>query len=244
MSALKITAEEIAMVGVLPSLHPRPNGTNLNKLEQDLVGNLSTVPLYQSTNEGYGRMVEDPTIFALQCPTPWAAWPDPELHRVVDSSLNTARQTDVLIQYNFKSGVYKSNKHVKAAVIGGLNLSVPAAYKKVTGGGVGTHMYRTADDPREIIRKLRHLCGQLSPKERETMDNKWSAPWNTAMPIEHYFKVLGEMFILATKSPPEFSMGQIVETVKTAIEKCELFQSHLNEWSQFTVPNQDWTNMK
>ena len=27
------------------------------------------------------------------------------------------------------------------------------------------------------------------------------------------------------------------------MEKCGLFQSHLNEWSQFTQGHQDWTNM-
>ena len=99
MRAQKITAEKaIAMVGVLPSLHPRPNGTNLNKLEQDLAENLSTVPSYQSTDEGYGRMVEDPTIFALRCPTPWVVWPDLGPHRVVDPSLNTAGQANALVQ--------------------------------------------------------------------------------------------------------------------------------------------------
>jgi hypothetical protein len=70
-------------------------------------------------------------------------------------SLNTAGQVDALVQYNFKNGEYKSNKHVKAAVIGGLNLAIQLAYWKVTGGGVGTQMYRTTDEPREIIRKLR-----------------------------------------------------------------------------------------
>ena len=186
MSEPKITADKaIAIVCVLPSLHPRPKGTNLNKLERDLVKKLSTVPLYQSTDKGYGGMVEDPTIYALRCPTPWVAWPDPYPHRVVDPPLNTAGQADSLVPYNFKSGVYESNEHAKAAVIGGLNLMVPSAYRKVTGGGVGTRMYQAMDDQWEIIRKLWQLYGQLSPKERETMDNKWSTPWNTALPIEH-----------------------------------------------------------
>ena len=47
------------MVGVLPSLHPRPSGTHLNKLKRDLVEKLSSVPSYQSIDEGYGGMVED-----------------------------------------------------------------------------------------------------------------------------------------------------------------------------------------
>ena len=66
MSAPKITDEKtIAMVGVLPSLHPRPNGTHLNKLERDLVEKLSSVASYQLKDEGYGGMVDDPTMYAL-----------------------------------------------------------------------------------------------------------------------------------------------------------------------------------
>ena len=101
MSAQKITAEKAtALVGVLPSLHQQPNGTNLNKLERDLVEKLSSVPSHQSTDEGYGGMVEDPTMFALRCKTPWVAWPDPGPHRVVNPSLNTAGQAGALVQYN------------------------------------------------------------------------------------------------------------------------------------------------
>ena len=76
------------------------------------------------------------------------------------------------------------------------------------------------------------------------MDNKWSASWNTAMPSTRYFKELEEMFILATKYPPELTMGQMVGKAKTAMERGELFRSHLNKWSQFTLPNHDWTIMK
>ena len=173
------------MVSVLPSPHPRPNGTYLNKLEQDLVEKLSSVPLYQSTDKGYGGMTNEPTIYPLGCPAPWIVWPNPGPHRVVDPSLNTVGQADVLVQYNFMSGVYESNEHARAAVIRGLNLVVSSAYRKVTGGGVGTQMYRTTDDPREIICKLWRVYGQLIPRERNTMYNKRSVPWNTAMPIKH-----------------------------------------------------------
>ena len=231
------------MVGVLPSLYPRPNGTNLNKLERDLVGKMSTVPSYQSMDEGYGGMVDDTAIYALRCATPWVAYPDPGPHRVIDPSNNTAGQADELVQYNFKYGVYESQENVKSAVIAGLNIAVPDAYKRVAGAGVGTRMYRTTDDPRDIISELRRLYGRLTPTEREAMDTKWNAPWNTSMPIEHYFKGLEEMFILSTKYPPAFTMEQMVGKAKTAMEKCGLFQTHLNEWSQFTLPNQDWKGM-
>jgi hypothetical protein len=65
-SAPKITAEKaLTMVGVLPSFHLQPNGTNLNKLEQDLVEKLNTVPSYQSTDNRYDCIVEDIASYAL-----------------------------------------------------------------------------------------------------------------------------------------------------------------------------------
>jgi hypothetical protein len=245
MSAPTVTAEKaIAMVGVFPTLHPRPNGTNLNKLERDLVEKVSTTPLYQSKDEGYGDMVEDVMIYALRCATPWVPRADPGPHWIIDPQNNTAGQADELVQYNFRKGVYDSQENVKAAVITALNLAVPSPYKKVVGGGVGVRMYRTMDDPKEIIKELRRLYGRLSPSEQAAMDTKWSAPWSTETPVEHYFKGLEEMYILATKYPPEFTMGQMVQRAKTAMETCGLFQTHLNEWNAFTAPNQDWGNMK
>ena len=79
-------------------------------------------------------MVDDPTIFDLRCPTVWVAWPDPGPDRVVDPAPNIAGQLDALVQCNFRSDVYESNKNVKTAVIGGLNLLAPSAYTGLTGG--------------------------------------------------------------------------------------------------------------
>ena len=63
------------------------------------------------------------------------------------------------------------------------------------------------------------------------------------MPIEYYIKGLEEMFILATKYLPKFTMAHMVGKAETAMEKCGLFQTHLTEWSAFTLPNQDWANI-
>jgi hypothetical protein len=46
-----------------------------------------------------------------------------------------AGQVGELVQYNFRSGVYNFNENVKVAVIAGFDLSIPAAYKRVTEGG-------------------------------------------------------------------------------------------------------------
>ena len=61
------------------------------------------------------------------------------------------------------------------------------------------------------------------------MDITWSVPWNTLMPIEHYFKGLEEMFVLTTKYPPRFTMEQMVVKAKTAMEMRGPLKTHLNE---------------
>ena len=53
------------------------------------------------------------------------------------------------------------------------------------------------------------------------------------MPAEHYVKGLEEKFILATKYPPKFTMGQMIGNAKAAMEKCGLFRLYLNKWKGY-----------
>ena len=106
-SAPTITAEEaVISVGVLPSLHQRPNGTNLGKLERDLVDKLSTIPVYQSTDKGYVGMMDNGAFCVFRCPTPWVAWPDPGPQHAIEPANNTMGQADELVQYDFTRGPY------------------------------------------------------------------------------------------------------------------------------------------
>jgi hypothetical protein len=50
-----------------------------------------------------------------------------------------------------------------------------------------------------------------------------------AILIEHRFKGLEAIVILATNYPPKFTMVQRMGKTKPAMEKCELFQTHLDE---------------
>ena len=98
----------LAMVGVIPVLLPRPNGTNLHTCEHKLVNKLSTSQSYQSTDKGYGGMVEDMTLYALCCKTPCTTRPDLGPHRLIDPANNTTGHADEIVQYNFKREVYNS----------------------------------------------------------------------------------------------------------------------------------------
>ena len=189
MSAPIITTEKAtAIVGTLPSLAPRPSGTNIDALETDLINKLSGTPSYQSRDEGYGGMVEDPAIFALRCPTPWTWRKDPGAHRKIDPEWNKEGQADKQVEYDFEKGVYDSEQSILGSVITGLNAAVPAAYRKIKGGGIGTRMYRPSDDPLEIIRGLRKAYGRLTPTEKQTMETTWSLPWNTGNQLNCTFE--------------------------------------------------------
>ena len=53
MSAPIITTEKAtAIVGTLPSLEPRPSGTNIDALETDIIDKLSGTPSFQSRDKG------------------------------------------------------------------------------------------------------------------------------------------------------------------------------------------------
>ena len=68
-----ITYEEAKeIIGILPSLAPRPNASNLRALSQQLEQKLQTIPCQQAEEHGFIGMVMPPAIYALRSNTPWA----------------------------------------------------------------------------------------------------------------------------------------------------------------------------
>lgn len=52
MSAPIITSDKAAtVIGTLPSLAPRPSGTNIDALETDIIDKLTGTPSYQSRDK-------------------------------------------------------------------------------------------------------------------------------------------------------------------------------------------------
>ena len=165
MSVPTITLETAkALIGTLPSLAPRPTGATIRALEEDLIKKLGSTPSHQSREHGYIGMVMHPILYARRCNTPWADFPDPGPHRTIDPSMNTAGQNDLLVEYNYNKSVYDSEQNVTAAVIMALNIAVPPEYRRIP-NAVGTREFRITDLPREIIKQLRAIYGQLSPTD-------------------------------------------------------------------------------
>ena len=71
-----------AAIGLLPSLAPRPNSTNIRALFINLVDKLTTIPSQQSANWGYSGLIKQDALYALKTGgTAWGNWADPGPHR-------------------------------------------------------------------------------------------------------------------------------------------------------------------
>ena len=125
-----------------------------------------------------------------------------------------------------------------------MNASVPAAYRKIKGGGICTRIYRPSDNPLEIIRGLRNAYGRLTPTEKRTLKQLGASHETPGSPIELYFRSPTKIFILVTKHPPAYTVDQIVGKAKTATEQCGLFPQALLKFNAFLDEHKDWANMK
>ena len=134
-------------------------------------------------------MVMQPILYARRCNIPWTDFPDPGSHRTINPAMNTAGQADLLVDYNYKEGVYDSEQNIKAVVIMALNKAVPPEYRRIP-ETAGTREFKITDSPLQIIQQLREVYGRLSPTERMNMENTWAEIWNPQVPIKAYFKQL------------------------------------------------------
>ena len=67
MSQPAVTFEDTkAAIGILLSLAPRPNSTNIQALTIDLVDKLTTIPSQQSADWGFLGLVEQDALYALK----------------------------------------------------------------------------------------------------------------------------------------------------------------------------------
>ena len=168
-------------------------------------------------------MIMQPILYARRCNIPWTDFPDPGPHQTIDPAMNTAGQADLLVDYNYKRGIYDLEQNIKAAVIMALNKAVPPEYRRVP-NAVGTREFRIADAPLQIIQQLRQVYGALSSMEHMNMENMWAEIWNPQVPIEAYFKQIEDIFEQVLANPPAYTQEQMIGKAITSIEQCGLFQ--------------------
>ena len=86
------------LIGTPPSLHPRPNATNIDALEKYLVEKLAGERSPQSADLGYSGMIEADAIYALKSGgRAYQEAPDPGEHRTIDPEMNSAGQADAQV---------------------------------------------------------------------------------------------------------------------------------------------------
>ena len=131
---------------------------------------------------------------------------------------------------------------MKHTIINALNIVVPRAYKR--GTGVGTKLYRATDNPRAILNRLSELYGKMTPQEKTNMETRWSAPWAPVDPIETLFDRLEECYIQAIRNKPAYTVEQMQDKAKTAIELTGLFSTALLEWNGADEADKTWPHFK
>ena len=197
-------------IGILPSLGPHPNATNIQALCVNLVNKLTTIPSQQSAEFGYAGMVEQEEIYALNATDPWVNFPDPGVHRIADGTLDGDEQRDAEVIFNANKKVYDSESNVRRAIIDEINAVVPRQYKCSGGTPIGSKMYKANDCPRTILNNLRSCYGRLAPIEKTQNEAQWSAPWNPSDPVEDLFDRLEECYIIPLTAKPAYTQDHMI----------------------------------
>ena len=83
------------MIGMLPSLAPRPTSTNICALEIDLVYKMTMIPSEQSVDFGYSGKVEVGVVYALKLNIPWVDWQNPGPHVTLANNLTDTQITNI-----------------------------------------------------------------------------------------------------------------------------------------------------
>ena len=238
-----ITYEEAKeIIGILPSLAPRPNASNLRALSQQLEQKLQTIPCQQAEEHGFIGMVMPPAIYALRSNTPWTYWPDPGPHPAQGGT--TAEQNNIRVLYDANKAVFDTQQNVRRAVNEALNAAVPNAFRKPIGNQIGTKVYTVRDDPQTILTDLRAKYGTCTPSEKAANGRRFDEQWDPNEPIEALFDRLEDCYIFAMQNKPPFTLEQMIDKAITAIQLTGLYERALLEWQDFDEANKTWAQLK
>ncbi len=128
---------------------------------------------------------------------------------------------------------------VTGAIIAALNLAVPKAFKRSTmlagGALICAAAYLSNHSPCSILLALQTVYGIPSPAKRNANDALFSAPWNTAEPIETFFDRLEDCYVAAIITSPPYTMEQMITRAIMAIQITGLYSQALTEWNDHSM---------
>ena len=244
MAPSVITYEEAKeIIGVLPSVAPRPNASNLRVLSEYLEQRVQTIPAPQQSPEyGFLGMVQPAAIYALKTNTPWQHWADPGAHP--QAAGTTAEQNNIRAIYDANKAVYETQQNVRRAINDALNNAIPNAFRKPTGNQMGTRVFTVRDSPRDILDGLRAKYGICSPNEKTANNQRFDQGWDPNEPIEALFERLEEAYIFSILNKPQFTTKQLIDKAIIAIQRTALYERALLEWQDFEDANKTWEQLR
>ena len=232
-------------IGTLPSLHPRPNHSNIRALERDLFDKLQAIQSAQSDEWGYRGLAEQPAEYAMKSATPWTDANNPGPHRPVGLNAQLTRDAETI--YDAGKMEYLSQLNVTQAIINALNVAVPKEFKRGTNAAgtiMGAGPYRNNNNPRAILLVLRTLYGRPTPAEKQANNALFGAPWNPADPIETYFDRLEDCFVTAIIATPPYTMAQMMDMAMMTLQITGLYSVALTEWERTPPVDKTWDALK
>lgn len=232
-------------IGALPSLHPRPNHSNIRALERDLFDKLQAIQSAQSDEWGYRGLAEQPAEYAMKSATPWTDANNPGPHRPVGLNAQLTRDAETI--YDAGKMEYLSQLNVTQAIINALNVAVPKEFKRGTNAAgtiMGAGPYRNNNNPRAILLVLRTLYGRPTPAEKQANNALFGAPWNPADPIETYFDRLEDCFVTAIIATPPYTMAQMMDMAIMTLQITGLYSVALTEWERTPPIDKTWDALK
>ena len=146
--------------------------------------------------------------------------------------------------YNALRIVFNSEQNVRQAICDALNASVPTAYKKRAGTGIGTVLCNVTMNPRAVLNTLRLTYRRPTPEENDALESVWNQGWQPSEPIGNLFLYLEECSIASLVFGVAYTIEQMTQKAFDAVRRTRLYQTAKLEWQGFDKENHTWGELK
>jgi hypothetical protein len=216
-------------VGVIPTMHPRPNFDNINQAVIHLVRKLQQLPApHQSARNGYAGKILSVQQYALMDDTPWVDWPYPGAHHTFPQGADRATMEQAKTVWTANNEVYNSEQNVDRAVIAALEIAVPDDFKS---GGAAANGWSGNINAREIIASLKDKYGTPGPADKAKIEALYMKPYNPSRPIESMFKELETARMMSILARVPYTHAQILDKALTKIQVTNQYRNALVDWA-------------
>ena len=191
-------------------------------------------------------MVQQVVVCTLKSAEPWMEHIGPGTTRVgTDRTLTPMQQADANIGLEANRGCKDTENNTRHAINENLILMVTDTYKSNVMVAVAQESnYPQNADPRAIINVLRIRYNKPTPNEEISNKAAFSAPWNTALPMEYCFFCLEECYVTTLVALLAYTMEKMVDKVLTVIQYTGLFYHAVFEWNELLLDNNTWSELK